>query len=117
MALGIAGAGAAVAQQLWSVDEVATRPISPLGMDGAVASPSAVGGLEAATSEVARVGVEFDYLRLGFGYLELPLPDGSVVQAENAVFEDRGGAGTFCGPARCRERATRASCSRFRTDT
>ncbi len=35
--------------------------------------------------------MEFDYLRLGMGYLELPLWDGSVIEAENAVFEDRGG--------------------------
>ena len=35
--------------------------------------------------------VAFDYLRLGMGYLEFPLPDGSVIEAKNAVFEDRGG--------------------------
>ena len=36
------------------------------------------------------VSVSFDYLRLGMGYLELPLQDGSIIKAENAVFEDRG---------------------------
>ncbi len=34
--------------------------------------------------------VVYDYLRLGMGYLELPLPDGSMIEAANAVFEDRG---------------------------
>ena len=45
----------------------------------------------ASSVEAATVQVTFDYLRLGMGYLELPLPDGSTIEAENAVFEDRGG--------------------------
>ena len=79
--------GAAHAQQLWTVEEVLAQPRPPVVMEG-VAVNTAVAAT--ATTEAATVQVKHDYLRLGMGYLELPLPDGSVIQAENAVFEDRG---------------------------
>ncbi len=75
------------AQQLWNIEEVAAKPVPPVVMDGMAVSAAAAG---APTAEAATVQVAFDYLRLGIGYLELPLPDGSVIEAENAVFEDRG---------------------------
>ena len=81
----------APAQQLWSVEEVMTRPLPTIETGGGVASAATVGIAGPATAEAATVQVEFDYLRLGMGYLELPLWNGSVIAAENAVFEDRGG--------------------------
>ena len=91
IALGLATAvglpAAAAAQQLWNIEEVAAQPVPPILMDGVAVSAAAAG---APTAEAATVQVTFDYLRLGMGYLELPLPDGSMIAAENAVFEDRG---------------------------
>ena len=85
-------AGAANAQRLWSVGEVEERPLPPIEVGVVVvASPATAGVAGPLTAETAAVQVEFDYLRLGMGYLELPLLDGSVIEAENAVFEDRGG--------------------------
>ena len=86
-ALGLS-AGAAGAQQLWNIEEVATQPVPPIVMNGVAVSAAAAG---APTAEAASVQVAFDYLRLGMGYLEFPLPDGSMIAAENVVFEDRGG--------------------------
>ena len=84
--------GAARAQQLWSVESVAVRPAAADRFPAAVALPSAAAGSGAdALARVASVQVEYDYLRLGMGYLQLPLADGSTIEAENAVFEDRGG--------------------------
>ena len=81
-----AGSGA---QQLWSVKEVVTQPPLPVVPESmAVNTAAATTGAPAA--EVAIVEVAYDYLRVGMGYLELPLRDGSVIEAENAVFEDRG---------------------------
>ena len=77
-------------QQLWSVEEVTTRPIPPIEVGGVAAAPQAASVGGPLTAEAATVQVEFDYLRLGMGFLELPLLDGSVIEAENAVFEDRG---------------------------
>ena len=91
LALALLGAGAANAQRLWSVGEVATRPLLPIEVGGVVASAATAGVAGPLTAQAAAVQVEFDYLRLGMGYLELPLWDGSVIEAENAVFEDRGG--------------------------
>ena len=78
--------------------EVERRPEMPaVVMEGAVDSGDILaGGVPGGfgrqlPSEVAEIVVEFDYLRQGMGYLELPLMDGSAVAAENAVFEDRGG--------------------------
>ena len=79
----------ASAQQLWRVEEV-TRPIPSIAVGGVAAVPQAASAGGRLTAEAATVQVEFDYLRLGMGYLELPLWDGSVIEAENAVFEDRG---------------------------
>ena len=56
-------------------------------MNGMAVGAAAAG---APTTEAAAVQVAYDYLRFGMGYLELPLPDGSMIEAENAVFEDRG---------------------------
>ncbi len=84
----------ASAQQLWSVEEVTMRPLPPIAAGGVAASPQAddAGGAAGRlTAETATVQVAFDYMRQGMGYLELPLMDGSVIAAENAVFEDRGG--------------------------
>ena len=64
------------------------QPVAPVVMDGMTVSAAAAAGVP--TTEVATVQVVYDYLRLGMGYLEVPLPDGSVIGAENAVFEDRG---------------------------
>ena len=85
-------ASAAHAQRLWTVDEATRPPGGPAVVVDGVAAPSSPGlaGLPQPT-RTAEVQVTFDFLRLGFGYLELPLPDGSVIEAENAVFEDRGG--------------------------
>ena len=80
---------AAGAQRLWSVERVAARPAAPDRFPAALALPSAAAGAEA-LARVASVQVEYDFLRLGMGYLELPLADGSTMEAENAVFEDRG---------------------------
>ena len=88
-------AAAANAQRLWSVGEVSRVPDGPaVVMEGARVVPGGVapgmpGVAQPAVS--AEIAVTFDYLRLGMGYLELPLPDGSMIEAENAVFEDRGG--------------------------
>ena len=79
----------AAAQRLWSVEEMTTRPLSPIEVGGVVGVSNATSGVPL-TAEAATVQVEFDYLRLGAGYLELPLPNGALVKAENAVFEDRG---------------------------
>ncbi len=75
------------AQQLWNIEEVAAQPGPPILMDGVAVSAAVA---RAPTAEAATVQVVFDYLRLGMGYLEFPLPDGSMIAAENAVFEDRG---------------------------
>lgn len=80
----------AAAQRLWSVGEATTRSLPPIEVGGLARVPTAASGTPL-TAEAATVQVEFDYLRLGMGYLELPLFDGSVIEAENAVFEDRGG--------------------------
>ncbi len=80
----------AAAQRLWSVEEVTTRPLFPIEVAGVVESAATAAGAGPTTVEAATVQVEFDYLRLGMGYLELPLMDGSVIAAENAVFKDRG---------------------------
>ncbi len=85
-------AGAAGAQRLWSVGEVSRAPEGPaVVMAGSTvgAGSSGFAGTPVPV-EAAEVQVTYDYLRLGMGYLELPLPDGSVIAAENAVFEDRG---------------------------
>jgi len=74
IALGLAAAiglpAAAAAQQLWSIEEVTTQPVPPILMDGVTVSAAAAG---APTAEAATVQVAFDYLRIGMGYLELPL--------------------------------------------
>ncbi len=94
LCLALLSSAAANAQRLWSVGEVERRPEMPaVVMDS---EEVAVGGVPGGfgrqlPSEVAEIVVEFDYLRQGMGYLELPLWDGSVIAAENAVFEDRGG--------------------------
>ena len=80
----------AAAQRLWSVGEVTTGSLPPIEVGGLASVPTAASGVPL-TAEAATVEVEFDYLRLGMAYLELPLFDGSVIEAENAVFEDRGG--------------------------
>ena len=90
LALHLAGAAAASAQRLWSIEEVSPRPTPAPPMDGVGSIPTAA-GVAGSVVKTASVNVEFDYLRLGFGHLELPLPDGSVVEADNTVFEDRGG--------------------------
>ena len=80
---------AAGAQRLWRVGEVSRAPEGP----AMVTAGSTVGaGLAGKPIPVESVEVQvtYDYLRLGMGYLELPLADGSVIEAENAVFEDRG---------------------------
>ena len=81
------------AQRLWSVGEVTHAPDGPAVVMEGVAVDAGLGGPGGAAPPrvSAEVQVAYDYLRLGFGFLELPLPDGSVVEAENAVFEDRGG--------------------------
>ncbi|MDE2849505.1 MAG: hypothetical protein OXP74_02680 [Acidobacteriota bacterium] len=79
--------GAVSAQRLWTVEEVLVQPVPPAVMDGMAVSTAVAG---APTAEAAAVQVQYDYLRLGMGHLELPLPDGSVIEAENAVFENRG---------------------------
>lgn len=86
----VALAPAATAQRLWSVEKVAARPLAAVVMAGGAASQATAGVSGPGATELASVRVEFDYLRLGMGYLELPLADGSVVAAENALFEDRG---------------------------
>ncbi len=94
LCLVLLSSAAANAQRLWSVGEVERRPEMPaVVMEGAVVAVSGLpGGFgRQPPSEVAEIMVEFDYLRQGMGYLELPLWDGSTVAAENAVFEDRGG--------------------------
>ncbi len=68
---------------------MAVRSAAADRFPAAVALPSAAAG-SGALARVASVQVEFDYLRLGMGYLELPLADGSTIEAANAVFEDRG---------------------------
>ena len=80
------------AQRLWSVGEVTRAPDGPaVVMEGVAVGPGLAGPGGAAAPRVsAEVQVTYDYLRLGFGFLELPLPDGSTIEAENAVFEDRG---------------------------
>ena len=88
--LGACFGGVADAQRLWSVAEVSARPVEASGRSGAAASAVVVDGLNPRPVQVASVQVEYDYLRLGMGYLELPLANGSVIEAENAVFEDRG---------------------------
>ncbi len=80
-----AGSGA---QQLWTVDEVVTRPALPLVLEGVPVSTAAATSAPAA--EVATVQVAYDYLRVGMRHLELLLPDGATVAVENAVFKDRG---------------------------
>ncbi len=90
LALLLGGAAAASAQRLWSIEEVSPRPTPAPPMDGVGSIPTAA-GVAGSVVKTASVDVEFDYLRLGFGHLELPLPDGSVVEADNTVFEDRGG--------------------------
>ena len=81
------------AQRLWSVGEVIRAPDGPaVVMEGVAVRPGLDGPGGAAPPRVsAEVHVTYDYLRLGLGFLELPLPNGSVLEAENAVFEDRGG--------------------------
>ena len=93
LTLGFLAAGSAEAQRLWSVEEVTPRPLptESTELGGVVRSPATDRLADPLTAAVAVIAVEIDYLRLGFGYLELPLPDGSVIEAENAVFEDRGG--------------------------
>ena len=86
----VAWAPPAAAQRLWSVEEVGTRSLPPIEVGGIARVSTAASGVPL-TAEAATVQVAFDYLRLGTGYLELPLFDGSVIEAENAVFEDRGG--------------------------
>ena len=86
-------AAEANAQRLWSVGEATRAPDGPAAaMEGATVGPGP-GGVAGARRAgwTAEVRVRFDYLRLGFGRVELPLPDGSAIEAENAVFEDRGG--------------------------
>ena len=83
------GAGVAEGQRLWSVGEVTVRPRPAIEAVGALRS-AATAGAGPLTAEAARIQVTFDYLRLGFGRLELPLWDGTVIEAGNAVFEDRG---------------------------
>ena len=83
-AIGLPAAGA---QQLWNIEEVAVEPAPPIGLGGVAMGAAAAGG---PTGEAATVQVAFDYLRRGMGYLELPLPGGSMIAARNAVFEDRG---------------------------
>ncbi len=65
------------------------RPRPPVEAAGVLRS-AATAGAGPLTAEAARIQVTLDYLRLGFGRLELPLWDGTVIEAENAVFEDRG---------------------------
>ncbi len=61
-------------------------------MEGARVAPGAGGPVGEALPRVSvEIQVTYDYLRLGMGFLELPLPDGLTIEAENAVFEDRGG--------------------------
>ena len=89
--LPVAGGG----QQLWTVGEVSRAAEGPeVVMERARTDPG--GGVLGMPGVVrpavaAEIDVTYDYLRLGMGFLELPLPDGSVIEAENAVFEDRGG--------------------------
>ena len=82
----------ASAQRLWIVGEVSRAPDGPaVVMEGVAVGPGLASPDGAAPPRVsADVQVTYDYLRLGFGFLELPLPDGSTIEAENAVFEDRG---------------------------
>lgn len=85
------GPATVVAQQLWRVEEAAGPSVSIAGRNGLATSPA---GAEAAgpfAAGAAAIQVETDYLRLGFGYLRLPLANGSAIEVENAVFEDRGG--------------------------
>ena len=81
------------AQELWRLGEVTRGQERPaVTMNGVAVRPGPDGPVVAAPPRVsAEVQVTYDYLRLGFGFLRLPLPDGSVIEAENAVFEDRGG--------------------------
>ena len=81
------------AQRLWSVGEATWAADGPAAVrEGAAVVPRRGGpGGWALPRESAKVQVTYDYLRLGFGFLELPLPDGSVLEAENEFFEDRGG--------------------------
>ncbi len=82
-------AGALSAQQLWSVEEVAPQSAQATVKGDLAASTAAAE--DRRTTGLATVRVTYDYLRAGMGYLELPLPDGSMIQVKNAVFEDRGG--------------------------
>ncbi len=61
---------AAAAHQLWNIEEVAAQPVPSIVVDGVAVSAAAAG---APTAEAATVQVAFDYLRIGMGYLELPL--------------------------------------------
>lgn len=88
IAMGILGAGVAAGQQLWNIEEVTAQRPPPIVRDGLAVSAAAAAGGPAA--EAATVQVVYDYLRLGMGYRELRLPDGSMIEAANAVFEDRG---------------------------
>jgi len=85
----VAGGESVGAQRLWSIEDVSTR-IPPVVLQGVAVSPAIAAGTGASTVQTATIRVEFDYLRLGMGYLELPLANGAVIAAENAVFEDRG---------------------------
>ena len=87
--MGGLGAGVAGAQQLWSVENAGTRSASSSASTGGLARVASAVRSEAEV-RAAPIRARFDYLRLGAGYLELPLPDGVVMKAENAVFEDRG---------------------------
>lgn len=90
LAVGTFAPRAVNAQRLWSVGEATRAPDDPaVVVDGVAVVPR--GRADVLPREAAEVQVTFDYLRLGFGYLELPLMDGTVIEAENAVFEDRGG--------------------------
>ena len=84
---------AAHTQRLWSVGELTHVPDGPaVVMEAFAVGPGLDGPGGVALPRVsAEVQVTYDYLRLGFGFLELPLPDGSVIEVENAVFKDRGG--------------------------
>ncbi|MCY3932817.1 MAG: hypothetical protein OXH70_14000 [Acidobacteria bacterium] len=85
----VAGGESVGAQRLWSIEDVSTR-VPPVVLQGVAVSPAIAAGTGASTVQTATIRVEFDYLRLGMGYLELPLANGAVIAAENAVFEDRG---------------------------
>ncbi|MCY4027890.1 MAG: hypothetical protein OXH75_16455 [Acidobacteria bacterium] len=83
--------GSGWAQRLWTVEDVSLRPDMSPSIRSVTAGLSRVRDAEPAAGALTSVSVEFDYLRLGFGYLELPLADGSLIVAENAAFADRGG--------------------------